>query len=331
MIKKNRPGFTLIELLVVIAIIATLIGMLLPAVQKVRASADRAKCENNIKQLALAGVNYESAIGHLPGFGATWQWGYSTQAYLLPYIEQTTLNHLIDYNQSLLLDTYATFNPANQQAAQTIVPILLCPADAYDPIFVGYNKGVWAGTNYVANFGSGVGTGYDGSFPTDGVFYLGSRTRMAQITDGTSQTAMFSETLLGVGYNTAGPAPDDPRRQIADITSMVKPTGTAPGVTPPMTESLCGSTQKWAGDRGASWIWGRMQRTAFNAYLPINSVEPDCHAHGRGWFAARSNHDGFGANVAMCDGSVHFVSQSIDLGTWRAMCTRASNDILLDY
>ena len=97
-----------------------------------------------------------------------------------------------------------------------------------------------------------------------------------------------------------------------------------------MNESLCASAQKWAGDRGASWIWGRMQRTAFNGYLPINSTIPDCHAHGRGWFAARSNH-GSGVNVGLCDGSVHLVSQSIDLGTWRALCTRAGSEPLNDY
>ncbi|MDB5310556.1 MAG: prepilin-type cleavage/methylation protein [Gemmataceae bacterium] len=328
----RRKAFTLIELLVVIAIIAILIGLLLPAVQKVREAAARTKCQNNAKQLTLAAMNYESANGKLPGFGATWQWGYSTQAYILPYVEQGNLQNLIDFKQPLLLDTYATFNPANQAAAKTVVPLLLCPSDGQNPIFTGYNKGstVWAGTNYVVNFGSGLGTLYDGSFPTDGVFYLGSAVRLTDITDGTSNTAMVSETLLGLGSDTTGAVPTDPKRQIADITSLVKPTGTSPGVTPAMTDSACGSAPKWAGDRGVSWIWGRMQRTSFNTYLPINSPASDCHAHGRGWFAVRSNHTG-GANVALCDGSVRFVRQSIAIDTWRSMATRNGNEVPGDF
>ena len=114
----------------VIAIIAVLIGLLVPAVQKVRDAAARTQCQNNLKQLALAGMAYESTNGHLPGFGATWQWGYSSQAYLLPYVEQANLGDLIDFSQPLLLDTYATFNPVNQQAAQTLLPLLLCPSDS---------------------------------------------------------------------------------------------------------------------------------------------------------------------------------------------------------
>src|SRR4051794_23288956 len=126
MTKNNRKGFTLIELLVVIAIIAVLIGLLLPAVQKVREAAARMQCQNNLKQLALAGMTYENTNGYLPGFGANWQWGYSSQAYVLPYVEQGNLQNLIHFDQPLLLNTYSTFNPVNQQAAQTVIPLLLC-------------------------------------------------------------------------------------------------------------------------------------------------------------------------------------------------------------
>src|SRR5687767_267476 len=92
---RSGRGFTLIELLVVIAIIAVLIGLLLPAVQKVREAAARLKCQNNLKQLALAMHGHESAHGHYPGLGASSQFNFSAQARLLPHVEQDNLQRLI--------------------------------------------------------------------------------------------------------------------------------------------------------------------------------------------------------------------------------------------
>lgn len=162
----RRRGFTLIELLVVIAIIAVLIGLLLPAVQKVRTAAARATSQNNLKQLALALHNYESANGRLPGMQASTgpygnSFGFSVHAQLLPYIEQENLHRLVDFRQPLFTGVWPvslTLNPAQAPAAATVVKLFLCPADGQEPLFTtNAGGGVHAGTNYVVNLGSGRG------------------------------------------------------------------------------------------------------------------------------------------------------------------------------
>src|SRR5436189_2686354 len=126
--RQSRAAFTLIELLVVIAIIAVLIGLLLPAVQKVRDAANRMKCQNNLKQIGLALHNYESANGLFPPNGvypakATQADSYSALARILPYVEQSNLYQLVDLNA-----------PANTQNAVTSqrIPIYLCPSETRD-------------------------------------------------------------------------------------------------------------------------------------------------------------------------------------------------------
>jgi prepilin-type N-terminal cleavage/methylation domain-containing protein len=134
-LSSRRRGFTLIELLVVIAIIAVLIALLLPAVQQAREAARRAECKNNLRQLGLALHNYESTFSTLPGL--TGSSSFSVQARLLPYLEQSNLQGLIDFRQPLM--TGVGFNPSLNPLfvvpARTIVPVFLCPSDATSPIF----------------------------------------------------------------------------------------------------------------------------------------------------------------------------------------------------
>src|SRR5688572_7353426 len=118
----RRSGFTLIELLVVIAIIAILIGLLLPAVQKVRESASRLKCQNNLKQIGLALHNYEGTYHEFPQARNPWPLVHSAESRLLPFVEQDNLQRLVDY-------TTPPTSPANTQASRTRVGLFVCPSD----------------------------------------------------------------------------------------------------------------------------------------------------------------------------------------------------------
>ena len=191
--KRPRSAFTLIELLVVMAIIAILIGLLVPAVQRVRESANRVKCANNLRQIAIACQSHHDARGFLPpGYVATapypdtapgWGWG----AFLLPYIEQDPLYGQLDLTRPV----------QNSPAIQQIVSVYLCPSDllpsgpfpvtdaTMTPIALA------APSSYAATVGPDAD---DVADPTgQGIFYRNSRTRMTDITDGTSQTAMIGD------------------------------------------------------------------------------------------------------------------------------------------
>src|SRR5262252_3150623 len=139
----RRSAFTLIELLVVIAIIAILIGLLLPAVQKVREAAARASCQNNLKQIGLALHGYHGDRKVLPPASSAVT-GFSVLSMILPYVEQDNLRKLIDYTKS-------PSDPANDNARMTVVTLFRCPSDYDNPLPA---KG--GATNYMANLGTGV-------------------------------------------------------------------------------------------------------------------------------------------------------------------------------
>ena len=217
----RRRGFTLIELLVVISIIAVLIGLLMPAVQKVRAAAARAKCQNNLKQLGLAALNYESAKQKLPPgvnlnvpagkyivnngttptnapvMPGTWA---SLFELLLPYIEQDNLYKQIDFTVNQYPNTQIappTTNALGFAApGQTIIRTLLCPADnAVEQVT---NTGAGKTNLFGANTYGGV-EGPDSHYldvmDQKGIFFINSKTRITDIMDGTSNTLMFGERL----------------------------------------------------------------------------------------------------------------------------------------
>jgi len=349
----SRHAFTLIELLVVIAIIAILIGLLLPAVQKVREAAARMSSQNNLKQIGLALHSYESANGRLPGMRPAGtsnanSFGFSVHAQLLPYIEQENLSRLIDFTQPLFVGVFPLpsfgLNPSMAPAAGTVVKTFLCPADGRQPLFTtNSGGGVHAGTNYMVNLGSGLAgpgasapNGYDPRFPTDGMFYYGPGLRFADITDGTSNTLFMSQALLGLDViltkSFAELTWDERRRQTASLAGRgvySGPSGANPGygASPPITATDFQSATSWRGNRGGSWIWGNATVNGFTTALPPNSPEPDTTAHGMGFLTARSNFSG-GVCVCMGDGSVRFVRNSINLATWRAMATRAGGEVI---
>ena len=330
-IRRSRSGFTLIELLVVIAIIAILIGLLLPAVQKVREAASRMKCQNNLKQMGLAAHNFESGYqalppgewtrakdggGSRPGLGAV----------MLGYLEQA--NKFNQFNFDFDVNTASQ----NLAARQQDVSVYLCPSETSSAAFT--TGGITVGRlNYFGNTGA-VSDCRLTSDAKSGIFFANSATKAGEtprgikitaITDGTSNTAMFSEILRSQTANST---------TIIDYTTNVQSgdIAVAPGLYDGRNVSGCagGSVTRRINYVGLQYYRGGISHNSFyNHTLPINwnkkvsvpaAQKYTCGdaSFRRAHIAAASYHTG-GANVCMADGSVKFVNDNVDFVVWQGI------------
>jgi prepilin-type N-terminal cleavage/methylation domain-containing protein/prepilin-type processing-associated H-X9-DG protein len=336
--RNSSPGFTLIELLVVIAIIGVLVSLLLPAVQSAREAARRTQCTNNLKQLGLAVHNYLSANGEaLPnnGYGAT---GYpndhSPFARLLPYMEQANLYNLVNFDIYMGHPGSVDLPVQLHTAAAYVVATFLCPSDGTDPVHQ-YTLPSGAIIPIAScNYGSNHGSGLDGNFnpasstATDGLCWANGRVKLSQVRDGTSNTILFSETLIGPGAAPTGWTTDSPPdlqtyRAITsvNVTGLVEAAAT--GGYPAVKSSVTG----WDGKRNNYWLRGGVpDGPSLNGRFTPNAKTPDLLYLSAKATAARSRHPG-GVNVAMVDGSVRFAKESIEPAVWSASWTRSKGEL----
>jgi prepilin-type N-terminal cleavage/methylation domain-containing protein/prepilin-type processing-associated H-X9-DG protein len=325
--RSQRDGFTLVELLVVIAIIAVLLGLLLPAVQKVRAAAARIQCSNNLKQLALAAHNYHGTQEKFPPgvymltFASAPRFrGVTLFVYLAPYMEQDNLTK--DWNLTDPLVNTQVPAPGPTAKTATKVPILLCPSDVINgpnPVDSGSNRW-YALTSYGGNGGS---RSYDpASAANDGIFFVigpGSQTapngqpvRIADVLDGLSNTALFGER-----------SHFDPNND-AVASTIVPPSGQFINTMGQIGWWANSGGRLAAGDVTMSAFAPLNYRVAANppttyaAYFPL--YEKRVNAFG-------SQHTG-GSNFALADGSVRFVHDSIDATNLRRFCVRNDGEVL---
>jgi prepilin-type N-terminal cleavage/methylation domain-containing protein/prepilin-type processing-associated H-X9-DG protein len=306
--RQSRSGFTLIELLVVIAIIAILIGLLLPAIQKVREAANRAKCQNQLKQLALACHNYHDSNRSLPrSFVVSNQ--LSWHVYVLPYIEQDALFNLINK-----ADGPYTMMGKNDPYGLTKVPGLLCPSSPVEKMALGApnhvnppdlvppNTGLppWTTHYYGINGPRGTNPATGQAYTTlsgthegvpvagQGMFHRDRNIRLTDVTDGTSNTIMIGEmswdsARFGTRY------------------------------------------RSWLRGGGTGFAVGcRNVTNAINSMFIASLIVPYND------IPMGSMHPG-GANFGMGDGSVRFIRQTIDMPLYRSLASRDGGEVLGDF
>jgi prepilin-type processing-associated H-X9-DG protein len=288
-----RRGFTLFQLLIVLGILAVGFSLFLPALAKARVAAARAQSQNNLKQIGLACHNYYSAFNVFPP-GCNAQ-NFSTAVHILPFIEQNNVYKLIDQKKPV-------DDKANAMVRGVIIKTFINPMDPVQKVDDNYGP-----TNYLFNAGSKPDLA-----DNDGIFYLDSKIKFPDITDGTSNTLFTGETLKGDG----GKKGQDVRRQYVllkkeDLKGIKDDAGTAQWK----------EDQNIAGDRCASWMDGRFLQGTFTGTRALNDAKPDVSCAGAGGLSGLRSL-GEGANVGFADGSVRFISQSVKPNIWKLLTSR---------
>ena len=301
LLNQRRSGFTLFQLLVILAILAILLGLLLPAVQKVRQAAARAQSQNNLKQIVLSLHNYNDANRVLPPGND--DNNFSAMARLLPYIEQQNVYQMIDFKKSI-------DDKANANARKLRIKTFLSPLDNRMGVTDDYGA-----TNYL--FNAGTQYALQGN---DGVFFQNSRSRIpATFQDGTSNTIVVVETLKGDGEKKGS---DVRRQHVLLKAEALKGLNDKSGVQD-FKES-----KNIAGDRCASWMDGRFLQGTFNAARKPNDARPDVSCEGLGGLSGpRSLNDTI--LIGLGDGSVRSINaKKISYVTWRSAITPAGGEVL---
>ncbi len=356
--RVRRNGFTLVELLVVIAIIGILVGLLLPAVQAAREAARRMQCSNNLKQLGLAAHNFESAMKYFPprehsivlpnasGVPTTYSSGATPQALMLAYLEQANKANQFDHNYNVNSD--AAIAPgipakvgANAAARAYDVPTYLCPSDPSSAVYQFAPDPAAGRQNYMVCLG---GANLRGGTLIDGIFAKPNAAagqqlkgpKIAEITDGTSNTAMFAEVLRGgLVFNATNQY---------DNTTMFNSTTAFAGndlldgrAIPQCLPNGNSTTSSWLRYTGHQYYRNLPINFVYSHTLPPNwnkkvqALATQRYNCGTTAFiqqhiAASSAHTG-GVNACYGDGSVRFVSESVDFAAWQATGSRANGEV----
>jgi prepilin-type N-terminal cleavage/methylation domain-containing protein/prepilin-type processing-associated H-X9-DG protein len=315
---RKRTAFTLIELLVVIAIIAVLVGLLLPAVQKVREAANRMSCQNNLKQIGIALLNYHNSFNVFPpGRGFPDMMSLSSQTYFLPQMEQDNVMNSMNMMMG-------PFDPSNAVSLAASIKIFLCPSDGANTVPAG-----WAATNYRCNEGTSIAYYYGmtdpmgtnaGILTPNGVFDANNCYRIADITDGTSNTALFSEHVIGDFSNSIATPDGD------TFNPGTYPSNADDAIAQCNAIDITNLTYQGESNVGAPWVYGYHSTTSYWHSAPPGN-RSCMFPPNRVMTTANSKHTG-GVNLLLCDGSVHFTSNTISLATWRALGTRNGGEVL---
>jgi prepilin-type N-terminal cleavage/methylation domain-containing protein/prepilin-type processing-associated H-X9-DG protein len=364
---RRRPGFTLIELLVVIAIIAVLIALLLPAVQAAREAARRAQCTNNLKQLGLAVHNYVSTYSTFPAGslwpcstvdfgngnqGACWGWGVGPLVQIFSYMEQTTLYNA--YNAAL--GVWGSWPPSttgptlwwgNTTVFFAQSSSFLCPSDARQlpqssqPTVVNY------GGNYGGPFAMGGFTGTiipdanPGSWATvdtDNLLPTAMTVGIQSVTDGTSNTSLWSEMLTPPATNPVTGTGKNAENRAFFNANAPNVTATQAGVLQFLAacRNLPPGTPARSSNMGLQW-WSTFPAYVTNNFNHVgtpNSRQCQSSSNIDSWgmdvygtASPNSLHPG-GVNVGFADGSVRFIKDSVSPPTWWALGTRGNGEVI---
>jgi hypothetical protein len=286
---NNRSGFTLFQLLIVVAFLLLFLGLFLAGMGGLRERAAQAQSMNNLKQLLLALHSYHDSMGRFPpGVNDN---HFSANTHLLPYVEQDNVYKMIDLTKSI-------DDKANATMRALRIKLFESPLDPQEPPNEKFGP-----TNYLYN---------------NLVFFHNSKIRIADITDGLSNTVGLGETLKGDGKTKA----EDVKRQ-----HVLLGKDDLKGIKPDAGVKFFKDDKNITGDRCASWMDGRFLQGTFNGELKFNDERPDVSCAGLGGVSALRSLDGF-VIVGLCDGSVRRVGPKVSHTTWKAALTPNGGEVL---